>query len=97
MNFNWKQDPRIKSMNPQKISLLSEFAKRVESSPKDQLLPTLLNLNAEASQKGIYFNDEETDLLISIMSANMNPNERKRIDTLRLFSKNFSKQNKNKK
>ena len=74
MNTNWKQDPRLKNMNPKKLSLLTEFAKRVETTPKDQLLPTLLSLNAEASQKGIQFNDEETDLLISIMSANMNPN-----------------------
>lgn len=94
MNTNWKQDPRLKNMNPKKLSLLTEFAKRVETTPKDQLLPTLLSLNAEASQKGIQFNDEETDLLISIMSANMNPNEKKRIDTLRLLSKNLSKQNK---
>lgn len=94
MNTNWKQDPRLKNMNPKKLSLLTEFAKRVESAPKDQLLPTLLSLNAEASQKGIQFNDEETDLLISIMSTNMNPNEKKRIDTLRLLSKNLSRQNK---
>jgi hypothetical protein len=80
-------------MNPQKLSMLSEFAKRVESTPKDQLVPTLLNLNAEASRKGIQFNDEETDLLISIMSANMSANERKRIETMRMLSKNFMKRN----
>ncbi|WP_367565516.1 hypothetical protein [Lacrimispora sp.] len=91
MNINWKQDPRLKKMNPQKISLLTEFAKRAESVPKDQLLPTLLSLNAEASQKGIQFNDEETDLLMSIMSANMSENERKRMETLRLLSRNLSK------
>lgn len=91
MNTNWKQDPRLKKMNPQKISLLNEFAKRVESVPKDQLLPTLLSLNAEASQKGIQFNDEETDLLMSIMSANMSENERKRMETLRLLSRNLSR------
>ncbi len=91
MNVNWKQDPRLKKMNPQKISLLTEFAKRVESAPKDQLLPTLLSLNAEAGQKGIQFNDEETDLLMSIMSANMNENERKRMETLRLLSRNMSR------
>ncbi|MFT4105316.1 MAG: hypothetical protein QM657_06085 [Lacrimispora sp.] len=91
MNANWKQDPRLKKMNPQKISLLTEFAKRVESAPKDQLLPTLLSLNAEASKKGIQFNDEETDLLMSIMSANMNENEKKRMETLRLLSRNLSR------
>lgn len=93
MNANWKQDPRLKNMNPQKLSMLNEFAKRVETTPKDQLLPTLLSLNAEASQKGIQFNDQETDLLISIMSTNMDQNERKRIDTFRMLSKNFMKRN----
>lgn len=93
MNANWKQDPRLKKMNPQKLSLLNEFAKRVESTPKDQLLPTLLSINAEANQKGIHFNDDETDLLISIMSANMSPVERKRMETLRLLSKNLASRN----
>jgi hypothetical protein len=94
MNANWKQDPRIKKMNPQKIALLNEFANRVERTPKDQLMTTLLSLNAEASQRGIQFNDEETDLLISIMSANMTPNERSRMETLRMLSKNLMNRNK---
>ncbi|ADL04282.1 hypothetical protein [Lacrimispora saccharolytica] len=93
MNANWKQDPRLKNMNPQKLSMLTEFAKRVETTPKDQLFPTLLSLNAEASRKGIQFNDQETDLLISIMSTNMDQNEKKRIETLRMLSKNFMKRN----
>lgn len=93
MNSNWKQDPRLKKINPQKLSMLSEFAKKVESAPKDQLIPTLLSLNMEASQKGIHFTDQETDLLISIMSANMSPAEQQRIDTLRTLSKNFAKRN----
>ena len=93
MNTNWKQDPRLKTMNSQKLSMLNDFANRVETTPKDQLLPTLLSLNAEASQKGIQFNDQETDLLISIMSANMDQNEKKRIESLRMLSKNFMKRN----
>lgn len=94
MNANWKQDPRLKNMNPQKLALLTEFAKSVESIPKDQLVPALLKINAEANQKGIQFNDDETDLLISIMSTNMSPAEKKRMDTLRMFSKNFGRRNK---
>lgn len=95
MNSNWKQDPRLKKMNPKKISMLTEFAAKVESTPKDQLMTTLLSLNAEASQRGIQFNDEETDLLISIMSTNMSPAEKNRLDTLRMLSKNLMRRNKN--
>lgn len=91
MNSNWKQDPRLKHMNPEKLSLLTEFAERVESSPKEQLLPTLLNLNVEANQKGIHFTDQETDLLISIMTVGMTPAEKKRVDALKLLSRNLSR------
>lgn len=91
MDTSWKQDPRLKNMNQEKLTLLMEFASRVESVPKDQLLPTLLNLNMEASEKGITFSDQETDLLISIMSGNMSQAERKRMDTLRMLSKNLAR------
>lgn len=93
MNTNWKQDPRLKNMNPQKLSMLTEFAKRAESAPKDQLFQTLMSLSAEANQKGIKFSDEETDLLISIISANMDPSERQRVETIRMLSKNMMKRN----
>lgn len=92
MDNSWKQDPRLKGMSPEKLALLTEFAKRVETSPKDQLMSTLLTLNLEAGEKGIHFTDQETELLVSIMSSTMSPVERKRIETLRLLSKNFSKQ-----
>jgi hypothetical protein len=91
MNINWKQDPKLKNMNPQKLAMLTEFAKRVEKAPKNQLLPTLLSLNAEASQKGIHFSDEETELLVSIMSSGMSPAERQQIETLRMLSRNLSR------
>ena len=94
MNSNWKQDPRLKKMNPQKIALLNEFANRVEHTPQNQLMTTLMSLNAEANQKGIQFNNEETDLLISIMSANMSPAEKNRMETLRMLSKNLMNRNK---
>lgn len=94
MNSNWKQDPRLKKMNPQKIALLNEFANRVEKTPQNQLMATLMSLNAEASQKGIQFNNEETDLLVSIMSANMSPAEKNRMETLRMLSKNLMNRNK---
>lgn len=93
MNTNWKQDPRLKNMNPQKLTMLTEFAKRAESAPKDQLFQTLMSVSAEANQKGIKFSDEETDLLISIISANMDPSERQRVETIRMLSKNMMKRN----
>ena len=91
MNTNWKQDPRLKGMNQQKLELLTTFAQEVESAPKDQLMSTILTLNLKANEKGIHFSDQETELLVSILSGGKIPAERKRMDTLRMISKNLSK------
>ena len=88
MNTDWKQDSRLKNMNPKKLAMLNEFAKRVETTPKHLLVSTLLSLNAEATRNGLSFTDEETDLLISIMGAHMSEEERKRLEAVQAFSKN---------
>ena len=55
MNTNWKQDPRLKGMDPQNSNCWTTFAKEVESAPKDQLMSTILTLNLKANEKGIHF------------------------------------------
>ena len=91
MNTNWKQDPRLKGMDPQKLELLTTFAKEVYTTPTDQLMSSILTLNLQANEKGTHFSDQETDLLVSILSGGMSPAERKRMDTLRMISKNLAK------
>ena len=87
MDFNWKDDPRLKGMDTKKLEYLNEFADKVRQAPKDRLMATFLSLNMEASQKGIQFTDQETELLVSILTANMSPTEKKRLDTLKMLSK----------
>ena len=92
MNTNWKQDPRLKKMEPKKLQILTEFARQVETAPKNQLLTTLLTLNMKAQEQGVSFSNDETELLVSIMSQEMSPAEKKRVEMLRMASRNFSKQ-----
>ena len=70
MNTNWKQDPRLKGMNQQKLELLTTFAQEVESAPKEQLMSTILTLNLKANEKGIHFSDQETELLVDLKRGN---------------------------
>lgn len=90
MNETWKQDPRVKSMPPEKIQFLSELTAQVGSIPKNQLLPKFLNLTMEAKQKGISFSDQETDILVGILSTHMNPADKGRLDTLKMLSKKLA-------
>lgn len=94
MNDSWKQDPRVKAMRPEKIKFLTDLTSQIEKTPQNQLLPKFLSITMMASQSGISFNDQETDLLVSILSGYMNPADRGKLDTLKMLSKQLASRKK---
>lgn len=82
-NDQWKSDPRLNDMDSAKIEFLTQFADRVQNLNKDQLLPAFTNIQKEAKSKGIEFNEAETALLMSVITAKMSPTELKRFEMLR--------------
>ena len=77
MDNSWKQDPRLKAMNKDKLAMLTEFAERIEHSDKNNMMEAFMAINMEARQKGVQFNDRETDLLVNILSSRMPHSEKK--------------------
>lgn len=90
MEMDWKNDARLKAMDKRKLDFLTEFAGRLEHSDKNKMAETFMALNLEARQKDIQFNDRETLLLVNILSANMAPEERKKVDMLKMLSKKLT-------
>lgn len=90
MDSSWKQDPRLRGMSKEKLTLLTEFADRIEHTEKNKLMDAFMSINLEAQQKGIQFNDKETALLVSILSAGMPPAEKKKLDLLKMLSKKLA-------
>jgi len=91
MNQNWKNDPRVTNMSLEKLNYLTELADKVQNTPKNQLLSVFMALNMDANKSDMRFSDQETDLLVSILTADMNEGEKKKLDTLRLLSKKLSR------
>ncbi len=87
---DWKQDPRLAGMKPEKLQYLTDFADRISNLPKEQVMPAFMAMQMEASQKNISFSDSETDLLVSVISSRMSPAEKKKLETLRLLAKKLA-------
>lgn len=87
---NWKDDPRLKNLDKKKLDILEDFAEKVRHTPKHRLLPALLSFNMEAQAKGISFSDQETEAIVTILAADMAPQDRKKIDMLKMFSRRLS-------
>ena len=86
MSNDWTKDPRLKSMNPEKLQFLINFTEQLNSTPKDQALSRFLAFTAEAGSKNISFSNEETSLLSDILMSYMNPADKGRLDMLRMLS-----------
>lgn len=86
MNDSWKNDPRLKTMDKEKLEFLTRFAEQAGQSKKEEFPQTLMAIHSEAQKQGIHFNDKETALLINIFSAHMTPKEKKKVDLLKMIS-----------
>ena len=87
---SWKQDPRLKQMAPKKLDYLTAFADQITRLPKEQILPAFMSMQVDAAQKGIRFSDSETELLVSVLTSGMSPNEKKKLETLRFIAKKLA-------
>ncbi len=92
MNMDWKKDPRIQAMNPEKIRFLSELTEQIQKTPKNLLLNRFVTMTMEARQKGIAFSNQETELIAQVLIPYMNPSDRGRLDTLRMLSQKLAGQ-----
>ncbi|MEG0566088.1 MAG: hypothetical protein RSF83_10730 [Hungatella sp.] len=90
MNTDWKQDPKVKGLNPEKVQFLSNLVAQLETLPKNQIPTKFLSLTLEANQRGISFSDQETNLMVGILSNYMNPADRGKLDTLRMLSRKLA-------
>lgn len=77
MDDSWKNDPRLKTMDKEKLELLTRFAEQAGRS-KRKSFPDPYGDSLRIPKQGIHFNDKETALLINILSAHMTPKEKRR-------------------
>lgn len=90
MNNNWKEDPRLKSMDPGKIKFLTDFVERLNGTPKNQVLASFIAMSAEANQKNITFSDQETRLLTDILLSHMSSADKGRLDMFRTLTQKMT-------
>jgi len=86
MDNDWKQDPRLNQMSKEKLDYLTNMVAHIKSLKKDQLLPAFASMQMDAMKKGMNFTNDETDLLLSVLSANMTPAEKSRMESIRALA-----------
>lgn len=83
MHASWKDDPRLKTMEPGKLKLLLSFAESLEQTPNEHKMAVLLSLQKRAAEERLTFSPEETELLFTILTKDMPPGERQKLQMIR--------------
>lgn len=92
-NYDWKQDPRLNQMNKEKLDYLTSMVAEIKTMKKDQLVSAFATMQMDAMKKGMNFTNDETDLIASVLSAEMTPADRKRMESLRTLAKKLAARN----
>lgn len=83
----WMKDSRISSIPKEKLDFLQKMFFESKTLSKKELMPFLMALAGRAKKEKIAFNQQEVNLILSVIKENSSPEECKKIDqTLRLFS-----------
>ncbi|MCI9540270.1 MAG: hypothetical protein HFG39_04295 [Lachnospiraceae bacterium] len=90
MDNSWMNNPAFKDINPQKLLLLNQLLGQANSKSKEELIPFFIAASSKASSMGMSFNDDETDVIISVLTANMSEQDKSRVETIRKLSKMLS-------
>ena len=92
MENDFWNNPMLKSMSPEKLQFLMNFASKDKPTEMKDMMPFLLSTMNTAKSKDIQFTDPETELLVSLLKQNMTEEESAKADKIiRLMRERKSK------
>ena len=91
MSKAFENDPRLKHMDPGRLSALQSLAKELEAAPGDQKMAAFLSASQKAAREHVSFSAEEQELLIQILMEGMSGEERKKAEAVRKLAGRMQK------
>ncbi len=76
-------NPLLKDINPQKMQILGEILSQAGNKSTNELLPYFMAASQKASSMGVAFSNQETDLIIDLLTQNMSDAEKARVNSIR--------------
>lgn len=80
---SWTNNPKIKNIDPRKLTILFELMKEAEGKPMDKLVPLIMSTNKKLQDQDLTFSKDESDMMIEILSKNMSPKEKMQFEMIK--------------
>jgi hypothetical protein len=89
-----KNNPALKNISKEKLDLLLSYVTEAEKLKQNEIMPYFLSITKKASAEGISFNDDETEVILSILKKKMSPADIKKIDMIKNLTQMISRSQK---
>lgn len=82
---SWTNNPKLKNIDPRKMTIFLELMKEADGKPMEQLVPLLMNANKKLQQQNMAFSKDESEVLMDIITKNLSAKEKQQFEMIRKF------------
>lgn len=79
----FEQHEIFKTMHPVKIQVMKELAESMEGKSMKDAAPLLMNATAKLKSHNMSFTPQETTVLLEILTKDMSPQEKARVEMMK--------------
>ncbi len=82
MSDDWKNNPKLAGMDPQKLSMLQGLADQGLGKTPSELLPFIMGAASQGKNAGLNFNSNEISTIIEVLKMGKSPAEVAKLDRI---------------
>lgn len=82
---SWLEHPALKDMDPEKKKILLALISNTKGKPMTQTVPLIIAAMDGLKKKGLSFNETERELIFDILSQDLSPSEKMKVQKLKSF------------
>lgn len=82
MNDDWKNNPRLAQVDPQKLSMLQNLADQGLGKNPSELLPFIMGAASQGKNAGLNFSSNEISTIIEVIKMGKSPAEAAKLDRI---------------
>lgn len=82
MNEDWKNDPKLKDIDKNKLDMLQSLAEKGNGKNASDMLPFLMSAAASGKKNGLNFSQNEISAVLEVMKMGKTPQEAAKIDKI---------------
>lgn len=87
----WLNHPSFIGMDPKKKEILTLLIQNTKGKSLTQALPLIMATRQELSKHNLSFDEQEQNLLFDVLSQDLSPQEKARVNKMRQLSSNHGK------